>query len=271
METELKHIVGPSDKLFKIMMTVISVIGIFLAGELLYQFSALPQNQPHEITVSGEGKAYAKSDVATISFGAHTEAVKSQDAVSQNNKIMDAVISAIRGLGVAEKDIQTTLYSLQPLYNYGYPVPIMAPGTAGGVSSYPVPVNRKTFNGYSLDQQISVKIRNFDNIDAILDKAAQAGANTIGQLSFTIDNIEKVQAQARAQAIMKAKEKANSMVSGTGLQLGKLVNISEGYGGYPQPLYTPMGVMAKDSSVAPQVQAGQMEVNSTVTLTYQVK
>lgn len=253
METiETNHIIDLSDRLYKLPIAMIVVVGVVGAGWVFSQFGALPQNQPREIQISGEGKAYAKPDVAMISFGMHSEALKSQDAVNANNIKMNAVIVAIKAQGVEDKDIQTTMYNLQPKYDY----------SIRGDS---------TFAGYTLDQQVAVKIRNFDNINAILDKATVAGANTVGNLYFAVDDMEKVQGQARAQAIMKAKEKANSMVAGTGLRLGKITNISEGYGGYAQPMY--VSAMAKDSmeSVAPSIQTGQQEITVTITLTYQVK
>ncbi|MDO8530197.1 MAG: SIMPL domain-containing protein [bacterium] len=270
---ETNHTFDFSERLYKVAIAFVAVLGVVGAGWVISQFGALPQNAPHEISVSGEGKAYVKPDVALISFGVSTQAKTSQDAVNQNNEKMNAVIAAIKGQGVEDKDIQTTLYNLSPVYDY--PViyqPAMGSAPTRDMAISPSYVQgQRVVSGYSLDQQVSVKIRNFDNINAILDKASVAGANTIGQLNFTVDDMEKVQAEARSAAIKKAKEKAKSMVSGTGLRLGKLVNISEGYGGYPQPMYAES--LAKDSmgSAAPQIQTGQMEVNITVSLTYQVK
>ncbi|OGZ73829.1 MAG: hypothetical protein A2908_01310 [Candidatus Staskawiczbacteria bacterium RIFCSPLOWO2_01_FULL_38_12b] len=286
METEVKttnsietshsldttHTLDLSDKLYKVMIGIAAVGAIFLVGELLYQFKSLPQNMPREISVSGEGKAYIKPDIATISFGVNTREMKSQDAVNKNNETMNAVIKTVKDLGVDQKDIQTTLYNLTPVYEYDYPV--MMPSSIGASEKmYPVPSRgERVFKGYSLDQQIFVKIRNFDNINPVLDKAAAAGATTIGELQFTIDDPEKVRAEAREKAIAQAKEKMDSLVKQSGLHVGKLVNVYEGYSNYPQPLYGMGGAsLEKSADVAPQIQTGQMEVSTTVTLTYQVK
>lgn len=275
---ETKHVVGPSDRLFKLMITVVAVAGVFLAGELLYQFSALPQNQPHEISVSGEGKAYLKPDVAMVSFGVTSQAQKSQDAVNQNNTKMNAVIAAVKALGVEDKDIQTTGYNLNPVYSYdrgGGVMPMDAiSGSAPSSMYYPVPgPGSPVITGYSLEQQVSVKIRNFDNINSILDKATAAGATNVGQLNFTVDNPEMARAEAREKAIKDAKEKINSIAKQSGLRVGKLVNVYEGYNSYP--MYA-TGSAMKDSiapspSVAPEIQTGQMEISSSVTLTFQVR
>ncbi|OGZ65583.1 MAG: hypothetical protein A3C06_00745 [Candidatus Taylorbacteria bacterium RIFCSPHIGHO2_02_FULL_46_13] len=271
---ETTHTIDLSDRMYKLPIIMITVIGLVGAGWVFSEFAGLPQNQPHEIQVSGEGKAYLKPDVAMVSFGVSSQAMKSQDAVNQNNTKMNAVIAAIKSLGVQDKDIQTTLYQLSPVYGYDRGGIMPMDAKSGPVSSpmyYPMPGNQ-VVTGYSLEQQVSVKIRNFDNINSILDKATAAGANNVGQLSFTVDNPEMARSEAREKAILAAKEKMENIARASGLQVGKLVNVYEGYNNYPQPMYAE--AMAKDSgggSVAPQIQTGQMEVSSSVTLTFQVK
>jgi uncharacterized protein YggE len=268
------HTIDLSDNLYKVMLGVLAIGTIFLLGHLFIQFRNLPQNNPHDITVSGEGRAYAKPDIATISFGAHTEAPKSQDAVNQNNAIMNKVIEEIKKLGVEDKDIQTTSYNLQPVYDYGVRTMPAVQGSAGVAISYPYPgAGTQVLRGYALDQQIQVKIRNFDNINAVLDVAGKNGANTIGSLMFTVDDMEKIKAEAREKAIKQAKEKASSMFKEAGLRGATLVNISEGYGYYP--MYGVGGALEKASDATPapvpNVQPGQMEIPITITLTYRVR
>jgi len=273
-DIETNHIIDFSDRLFRLAVAVIVVVGVFLVSYAIYQFNSLPQNTPHELSVSGTGKAYVKPDVALVSFGVTTQAPKSQDAVNQNNTKMNAVIAAIKSQGVADKDIQTTLYNLSPVYDYRIINQSGAGSSSSGIAM-PLPPMQggQVLSGYSLEQQISVKIRNFDNINSILDKATSAGANTAGSLQFSVDDPEVANAQARALAIADAKKKLQDIMTQSGLSVGKLVNISEGYNNYPQPMYAQGLGLAKDStaSVAPQIQTGQQEVDSTVTLTYQVK
>jgi uncharacterized protein len=258
---ETTHTIDVSDKLYKIILIIMGLAAILGVSYLWQQSRALPQNAPHEISVNGEGRAFAKPDVAIISFGVTVQATKSQDAVNQSNEKMNAVIKAVKDLGVKDEDIQTNLYSLNPIYGPSERLPL-------GIASYPYPINNK-ITGYSLNQQVQVKIRNFDNINSIIDKATASGSNTVGQLNFTVDDMEKVMAEARNKAIAKAKEKAISLASQAGLNLDGVVNINEGYG-YPVP-YGVGGALALEKSVASDIQVGQLEVNTTVTLTYRVK
>lgn len=265
---ETHHIIDVSDRMYKLPVTLISVLAVFLAGYLVYSFKALPQNTPREINISGEGKAIVKPDIAMISFGVTAKAAKSQDAVNQSNEKMNDVIKTVKGLGVEDNDIQTTYYSLSPVYGSD----VQSVGVSDRSMIYPYPVPNNKIVGYSLEQQIQVKIRNFDKINSILDGATASGANMVGSLQFTVDDMEKVRAEARGKAIEQAKEKAEMLGEQTGLDIEKIVNISEGYGGgYPVSYGQGYAGVAMEKSVAPDIQPGQMEVVITVTLTYRVE
>lgn len=260
MEEEIRiNKIVPVNKMFILAtILVVSIVG-FLILKTIYNFKTLPQNFPREITVTGEGKAYAKPDIAMINFGVTSEAEKSQDAVSQNSKKMNAAIDSIKNSGVEDKDIKTTFYNLYPLYSYERPPPLYYPSTGNKIT------------GYRLEQQVEIKIRNFDKINEIIDKATSSGANTVGSLQFTVDDQEEVRAEARAKAIEQAKEKAKTLVSGTGLRIVKLISVSDGYyspipygGGYA-------GVALKEDSVAPRIEPGQTEITTTMVLTYRIK
>jgi len=241
-----------SQKLFSLLAGLIVLITVFIAGQLFYQFKSLPQNYPTDISVSGEGKVYAKPDIAMVNLGVETQALKSQDAVNQNNEKMNKIIEAVKGLGVEDKDIKTTLYNLNPIYDY----------TNLG----------RVFKGYSLNQQVSVKIRDFDKINSILDSATSNGANRVSDISFTVDDIDSVRAEARAKAIEKAKEKAFVLTSQAGLKIERLVNIYEGGSFTPQPFYDQgFGGAVMEESITPQIESGELEVNVTVTLTYRLR
>jgi uncharacterized protein YggE len=242
-----------SDRVFILSGLLVLAVIVLIVGSLVYQFQALPQNIQQDLSVSGVGKIYAKPDIAVVSLGVKTQEIKSQDAVNKNNEKMALITKAIKDLGVADKDIQTTNYNLSPVYDW----------TEAG----------QVFKGYSLDQTVSVKIRNFDKINDILDKATTAGANTVGQLQFTVDDREKVLSEARTKAIEEAKIKAQNLAKESGLKLVKLVNVYESNNYYPSPMYG-MGAsdMAKEvSSVAPSIQTGELEITANMTLIYKVK
>ncbi|MBI2049921.1 MAG: SIMPL domain-containing protein [Candidatus Staskawiczbacteria bacterium] len=253
MEEEIKiNKIEPPKRIITLATVLVVSIVVFLALKIIYDFQTLPQNYPQEITVSGEGKVFVKPDVALVNLGVKTEAKQSADAVNQNNEKMNAIIKAVKELGIDESDIRTSAYNLYPVYDY----------TEKG----------RVFIGYTLDQQISVKIRDFSKISGVLDKATAEGANTVGDLQFVVDDLEKARSEAREKAIEQAKEEALVLIKQSGLKIIKLVNISEGYAPSPQPFYGLSGAeKASVVNVAPDIQPGQSEISTTVYLTYRVR
>lgn len=239
-----------SQKLFYLLVALVLLVAIFALGELSYKFKSLPENVAREISVTGEGKAFTKPDIAIINLGVSSQGFKSQDVVNQNNEKMNKVIKSVKDLGIEDKDIRTTIYNLSPLYDY----------TESG----------RIFRGYSLEQQIQVKIRNFDKINDVLDRATSSGANTVGGLQFTLEDMEKVKSEARKEAVNQAKNKAKSLFESVGLEMGEIVSINEGYSSIPQPYGLGGSVSFMEKSVSPQIESGQLEVNVTVTLTYRI-
>lgn len=245
-----------SNRLYFLVLAV-GILLLILLGVSAYSINKTAAgNTPREISFSGEGKVYAKPDLAIVQLGMSSEATTSEAVVKDNTDKMNAITAAIKALGVADTDIQTTNYNLSPKYNYTD--------------------NKGSFiDGYTLNQNIQVKIRDFNNISAVLQKTTSLGANTIDQLQFTIDNPDKLKAQATDVAITNAKTKATNIASASGLKLGKIVNVYEGGGVIaPTPNYATadkaMGMGGGSSITAPDIQTGQQEIDVTMSVTYQV-
>lgn len=240
-------------------MLLLALIGLLsFWGFRMYEIynAAANGNYPREIGVEAEGKAYATPDVATLNLGVHTQADTAAKTVEENTKQMNKVMDELTKAGIDKKDIQTVSFYLTPNYKW-----------TEKEGSIP--------DGYVLDQSVNVKIRDFTKIGAVMASATTAGANTIGNLQFTIDDREKAKEIARTEAIAKAKEKAVKLAEQSGLKLGKVVNYYE-YEDYysAQPMYSSayMGAEGGGGGMpAPDIQSGQQEVKLKVTLTYRLK
>lgn len=243
-----------SNRFFLIATILVAGVVLYFAGQMFYQYKALSQQNVNQITVSGEGKVYAKPDIAIINLGVSTTATTVASATSINTEKMNAVIKAIKDLGIDEKDIQTVNYNLAPLYNY-------------------IEKAGRIFQGYTLSQNIEVKIRDFTKIGSVLSGGTDNGANLAGDLQFSIDNPEQLKEQARAKAIAQAKANAQNLTKESGIKLGKLINIYENYNPYlSYSSVKGMGGAAMDSATpAPVIQPGQQEIVVTINLTYQVR
>jgi len=244
-----------SNRLFVVFaILLVGVLG-FWTAKVFIDFQSLPNNYPREITVSGEGRTFAVPDIALIQLGAVTEGLEVGDVVKENTEKMNNILKEIKVLGIEEKDIKTTTYNLAPRYEW----------TEDG---------KRIFKGYTLTQQISVKIRNFEKIGDVLEKSTEKGANLVGDLQFSIDEPEKVRQEARKEAIEKAKEKVSQIATDSGLKLVKLVNVYEDY--YPRTysdtLYKSLEATGGGEIAAPpEIQPGEQEVTVTIYLTYRVR
>ncbi|MFA5948440.1 MAG: SIMPL domain-containing protein [Candidatus Gracilibacteria bacterium] len=212
---------------------------------------------PREISIEGKGKAYAIPDVAKISLGVTTDGATSEVTVLDNTKKINAIMAELENFKIDKKDIQTTNYYLNPKYDY-------------------TPDKGNFQNGYTLSQNIEIKVRDFTKIGDIIAKTTKVGANMVGGINFTVDDTDKAKAEARVQAIAKARENAKSIADAAGLKLGKVLSYYEYVdAGYPD--YGKGGGMMASSAdvggpmpVSPTIEPGQQEVSITVNLSYRI-
>lgn len=207
------------------------------------------------VSFSGEGKVVAKPDMAKVQLSIVTDAPTSKAAQDENSKKSKAVTDYLKKQDIDDKDIKTTGYNIYPQYKY--------PQYGG----------QPTITGYQVNQSVEVKIRDLDKVSNILDGIVAAGTNQVNNLSFEIDEPEKLKAEAREKAIEDAKKKANELEGQLGINLGKIVNFSENTGGYPIPIYMTAEVDGRGGvgGGGPTVPTGENEIVVNVTITYQIK
>ena len=205
------------------------------------------------ITVVGVGEAAGTPDVAHVSVGIETSAATVQQAVVDNKGKMSTLLDTLKGLGVADKDIQTSNYSV---YTQQEPVAAGATVTDSGALTYHV------------SNQVEVTVRDVSKLGDVLDKVVAAGANNIYGVSFSVDDTSKLEAVARTKAIADAKSRAASLAQLAGVQLGDVVSISEVIGGNG-PVYASM-VAGKGGGGTP-IQPGELNVDMSVQVTFAIK
>ena len=227
--------------------------GMFIGGKYVENIDL----DPVVISVQGEGKVTAAPNIAEMTFGMQTERMDTAEAaIADLEEKMNAVFAAIKELGIEEKDITTQSLSMNPSYDWDE--------------------GERTLKGYEARQNLRVKIRDLDKIGEVLSRATSAGANQAGGVSFTIDDTDELQAQARDEAIAEAETKAKELAIQLGGRLGKLKGFSEGGGG--MPVYSVAKMVTEDMAYgiggggAPvPVPEGEQEIQVTVSLTYELK
>jgi hypothetical protein len=210
------------------------------------------------ISIQGSGKVSAVPDIATLNFGVQTGRQKTAaGAMKMLTDDMTAVIEAMADAGVEEKDIRTQYLNLNPAYDWNE--------------------GKRIEKGFEATQSLVVKVRDLDQISAVLDAAIKAGANQAGSVGFTIDDPDILREQARAEAIEDAKMKALKLAADLDVTLGSMQGFWEdaGYGG-PQPMM--MRAESIDGSggyggggmKAPPIPAGEQEIMVNVNITYKI-
>ncbi|HWR00169.1 MAG TPA: SIMPL domain-containing protein [Candidatus Methylomirabilis sp.] len=205
------------------------------------------------ITVGGEGKVSTTPDIARVSLGVQIDATTVKAAQAENTKKMNAIIDAIKVLGVAKEDITTANYSIYPKTEWND--------------------GKSTIIGYTVSQNMSVKVRDLDKVGDVLAKAGELGANQVGGISFTIDEPKLLQDEARLKAISDARKKADVLAKQLGLTILKVVTFSESGGPMPSPMpyYAKSTDMALEAAAPPQIEPGQQDVVSNVNVTFEVR
>ena len=189
---------------------LVGVMAIFALGA--YGYSTIKQTKymysgPTSISVTGVGEVFATPDIATFSFTVEGKDVDASVAQNKATDNMDAILAYLKEAGVEDKDIKTEYYNLMPEYEYSQVV-----CTQWGCP----PQSEPKLKGYQVSQSVSVKVRDTAKAGELLSAVGGKGALNVSGLSFTIDDEDKLMAEAREKAIADAKEQAGVLAKNLG-------------------------------------------------------
>ena len=160
------------------------------------------------ITVVGEGQVSTSPDIAVVQVGVQVIDSDPRVATDKAAQDMNSLLAALKGEGIAEKDIQTSYYSVYVDRPYG------PQGPTGEVQ-------------YQVSNTVQVTIRDLDRVTDILSVAIDAGANSINSIEFRLSDTSQLKAEARAKAVANAQATAQELAELNGVAVGEVVSISE--------------------------------------------
>ncbi|MBW3096056.1 SIMPL domain-containing protein [Pseudohoeflea coraliihabitans] len=237
----------------------IPAAAIAIAAALALSQPALANDaavEPGIILVSAEGSAQTVPDMAVIQLTVMRQAETARAALDASNAAMQDVLAAMKQAGIADRDLQTSDFSIQPQWNYH--------------RNRDEPETPPTIVGYQVSNGLTVRIRELDNLGRILDESISLGVNQGGQIMFTNDDPEATLSEARRNAIAKATKKASEMAAAAGVALGRITQISEQAGARPpMPLMRAEMAMAKDAGAVP-VATGENSYQVTVQMSWEI-
>ena len=235
-------------------LAFLPVVGTFASVTPAY---AAEEIRPR-INVTGEGVVYLAPDIATLQLGVLSEADTARDALSSNNKQMAAVIASMKEGGIAEKDLQTSGFSIQPRYVYDNP--------KQGEEQKPPRIV-----GYTVSNNLSVKIRDLKKVGEVLDRSVTLGINNGGNIQFGNDDPGEAISKARASAMKDAKDRAEVLLSAAGAKLGKIIEINESFSRpHPVPMAMERKMVGAAMADSVPIEGGENSYTINVSVSWEI-
>ena len=200
---------------------------------------------PPLISVTGQASVAVAPDHAQLRAGVTSQGASAREASEANGAAMTAVMAELNASGIAEKDIQTSRLSLQPISEQDR-------------------VGPARITGFRASNQLTVTVHAIDKLSELIDRLVAAGANEIGGIEFRVSSPSQALDEARLKAIADARRKAEIYAQAAGVTLGKPVSISEG-GAIPLPV-TRSDMTA---TLATIVSPGERTLNVTVNVSFE--
>ena len=215
----------------------------------------LQAQESGKIQVTGSGSVVGEPDIATLRLGVSIEKETVAEAREAGATAMTEVIASLKANGIADNDIQTERFSIHPEYDYTE--------------------NKRVLRGYRVNNTVSAKVRELENLSEVIDAAAEAGGDIIvvNSIQFMIEDTTPMQAQARGLAVKNAEAKAQTLADASGVKLGKPVAITETIsGGSPPIAFARSEEFAADSArSSTPIEAGELTIVVNVTVVYGIE
>lgn len=212
-----------------------------------------PGQTKNTIAVSGNGVVYGRPDLATVQIGVQSRNLDAGQAIAENNLRAEAILSALKALGIEEKDLQTANFSVYAQQDYD-----------------PQTGQAKDTITYVVDNTLTVTVRDLTKLGQALGAATEAGANNVHGISFGVADPAALEAEARAKAMADARSRAEQLAKAAGVTLGSPVTISEAFGGPAPIIYAEARLDAAQAASVP-VATGQLQVNLQVSVVYEIR
>ena len=209
-------------------------------------FAAPQQETPRPtLSVDGQGTGTAAPDMATVTIGVTTQGKDAAKAQNDNAWVSNQIQAAVRGLGIAEKDIQTRNYSFYPNYSTDKD-------------------RRNEVTGYTVNNSVIVVVRDIQLPGKVIDAALNNGANEINSLDFSASDTKAVRKVALLNAVQDARDKADIIAKGLGKRIVGIQNVSESTGYIETRRFGGNMLMAVAKDAATPIAPGSLSLTANV-------
>jgi uncharacterized protein YggE len=223
------------------------VLALQLTGVGLAQAQSQTQDRSSwVVTVSGEGTAAVVPDLAEVRAGVVTQGKTAREASEANSRATAALLLVVKAGGIADTDVQTSRFAIQPVQEPSRNAPAR-------------------IIGFQASSQLTIRVRDVATVGDVVDRLVGAGANEFSGISLHVSAPSKALDGAREEAIADARRKAEIYARAAGLGLGRTVTIvEEGASG------APVTFRAVASQAGTPIAAGQETLRVGVTVTFEL-
>jgi hypothetical protein len=210
--------------------------------------------------VSGVGAVSAPPDLAEINLGVSSTADTVSQARNSAAVAMTAVVGYLNGSGIADADIHTRHFSIQPQYDW-------QESFIDGVRK-----SERVLTGYQVSNSVRVLVRELDRVGDLLDGAVAAGGDLIrvDGINFRIEDTTELAEEAREKAVAAALDRAGELASYSGVVLGRMVYLSE-TGSQPVYAERALASVTFDAGPSTPISPGEQEVRVSVVAVFDIQ
>lgn len=198
------------------------------------------------IAVQGSGSVTVPPDHAILTLGVSTKTTSASDAMRMTAKAVDAVIRILKGQGIPEKDMQTSDLSLNMIWSQR---------------------DEPRVTGYEARNMLRIRVQDLENLGALIDRLAHAGANRIEGITFGVTNRAELLEEARRRAVRDAISRAELYAQTAEVKLGVVLIIDEGGTGRPPAFGANMRMM---EAAAMPIMSGEISIDANVTMRFAI-
>jgi uncharacterized protein len=206
------------------------------------------QNE-HTISVTGTGTIHVTPDMADVQLGVQVTRDTVRAARDDAADAMNKVLAALRALGIADADLQTSYLNIGPFYDYN--------------------TSTQRISGYQVSNVINVHVRDLTKLADVIDGSVTAGATTVNGVTFDVADRAGAERQAREAAVRDARAHADTLAGAAAVSIVGIVSISESTMVTPWPY--PMAARAGAADMATPVLPGTSDVSLTVSVVYLIQ
>lgn len=239
---------------------LVLALGTLAAAPALAQVAPVPTLAPTStlLSVNAEGRVTRTPDLAVFNAGVTSQGETAGAALAANSADMSRVIAALKRAGIADRDIQTSNLSLNPVYQQQRNLP---DGT--------ITPAQPRIVGYQANNTVNVRQRKLSDFGKVIDTLVAAGANQVNGPNFEMDAPDPALDEARTAAMRKARARADLYARAAGLRVVRIVSISES-GGWSPPRPVMYRATAMEAAPAPPVQAGELQLDVNVSVQFEL-